>query len=198
MEVENRACTPWQIAGQTTKKERSTTVKQKTLVLDQIEVEVLGFFTTKHCFQTEAGTIGELTFPAFSQYGTFRTVNGRELLMQKPRWLGTSHELVEGKVVRGQADQRGFLSRDFVIALDSRTYYLVAEGAFKQGWFLTDAEGTTLLEFQPRGIFKQGFHVTICNPVDADLVAFAYYLVHVRQQEAAAAGAAAAGAAAAS
>lgn len=173
-------------------------MKQKTLVLDQIEVEVLGFFTTHHHFQTEAGTIGKLTFPAFAQCGTFRTADGRELLMQKPRWLGTSHEFVEGKIVRGRADQRGLLSRDFVVELDGRKYYLVAEGAFKQGWFLTDAEGTTLLEFQPRGIFKQGFYVTIWSSVDADLVAFAYYLVHVRHQEAAAAGAAAAGAAAAS
>jgi hypothetical protein len=43
-------------------------------------------------------------------------------------------------------------------------------------------------------VFKQGAILTITGNVDADLVAFAYYLVHVRQQEEAAGAAAAAGA----
>jgi hypothetical protein len=48
-----------------------------------------------------------------------------------------------------------------------------------------------MLEIQPRGAFKQGAYLTITGAVDADLVAFVYYLVHMRQQEDAAASAAA-------
>jgi hypothetical protein len=56
--------------------------------------------------------------------------------------------------------------------------------------------GTTLLEIQPRGVLKQGAYLTILAEVDADLVAFAYYLVHMRKQEQAASVAAVSAAAA--
>jgi hypothetical protein len=158
----------------------------------EIEVEVSGFFTTHHYFRTEAGILGELTFPAFSQCGTFRTAGGRELLMQRPHWLKTIHEFVEGDRVRGTAEQPGLFRQDLAIRFDGKAYSLEPEGIFKQGWFLLDTEGQTLLEFQPRGVFKQGALITLWKPVSIDLLAFAYYLVHVRKQEQAAAASAAA------
>lgn len=157
-----------------------------------IEVEVSGFFTTHHYFRTEAGILGELTFPAFSQYGTFRTAGGRELLMQKPHWLGTAHEFVDGNLVRGTADRPGLFRQDITIRFDGKAYSLEPEGIFKQGWFLLDAEGQTLLELQPRGAFKQGAFITLWQPISIDLLAFAYYLVHMRKQEQAAVAASAA------
>jgi hypothetical protein len=166
---------------------------QTTWMLGEIEVEVTGLFTTHHYFQTDAGTVAEFTFPAFAQEAEYRTAEGRELVMRKPRWLGTMHELLDGKVVRGTADRAGFFRRDIVIEFDGEEYALEPEGVFKWGWFLVDASGQQLVEFQPRGAFKQGAYITITSVVDADLVAFAYYLVHMRkQEEAAAAGAAAA------
>ncbi len=160
-----------------------------------IEVTVSGFFTTHHHFQTEAGEWGSMTFPAFAQRATFQTTDGRELEMSKAHWLGSAHELVEGGAVRGVADRPGLLHREMVIRFDGREYELVPEGLFKQGWFLVDEEGTSLLEIQPRGVFREGAYITITGWVDADLVAFAYYLVHMRKQEDAAAAAAASGAA---
>ena len=153
----------------------------------EIEVEVSGFFTTHHHFRTEAGILGELTFPAFSQYGTFRTSGGRELLMQKPHWLKTVHEFVDGDRVRGTADRPGLFRQDIVIRFDGKAYSLEPEGVFKQGWFLLDAEGQTVLELQPRGAFRQGTFITLWQPVSIDLLAFAYYLVQMRKQEQAAA-----------
>jgi hypothetical protein len=50
-----------------------------------------------------------------------------------------------------------------------------------------------LLEVQPRGIFRRGAYLTILGPVEADLLAFVYYLVNVRWQEQTAAASAAAG-----
>jgi hypothetical protein len=164
--------------------------------LDPIEVEVGGFFTTHHYFETEAGTLGELTFPAFSQQGVFQTADGRELVMQKTSWLSTAYEALEGETVRGTADRRGLFSRDIVIQFDGRAYTLEPEGLFRQGWDLFDAEGNRLLEIQPRGLLKQGACLHPRSVVAADLIAFAYYLVTMRQQEDAAAAAAASGAAA--
>lgn len=161
-----------------------------TLVLDQIEVEVSGFFTTHHLLRTEAGLLGEFTFRAFADGATFTTRDGRQLTMQKPKWLGTAQELIEGGRVRGWADRRGVFSRDMVLELDGQQYQLVPEGAFSRGWFLRDAAGRTLLECQPKGVFNQNSYLDIWDSIDADLVAFAYYLIYVRRQEDAAAAAA--------
>jgi hypothetical protein len=106
--------------------------------------------------------------------------------------LGSAHELVDGGIVRGRADRPGLFRRDIMIQFDGQEYSLEPEGSLSRGWFLFDAEGTRLLEIQPRGAFKQGAYLTITGAVDADLVAFVYYLVHMRQQEDAAASAAAA------
>jgi hypothetical protein len=81
------------------------------------------------------------------------------------------------------ADRRAMLSRDIVIEFDGQEYELIPEGILKQGWFLNDAQGNRLLEIQPRGVFRQGAYLTLVGWVDADLVAFAYYLVHMRKQE---------------
>ena len=159
----------------------------KTRIGNEIEVDVSGFFTTHHAFRTPTGTLGEIRFPAFSQYGIFSGAHGRELLMQKTHWLGTAHELVEGEIVRGTADRRGLLSRDMVICFDGRDYTLEPEGLLSQGWFLLDAERFILLEIQPRGILRQGSYLSLYGPVQPALLVFAYYLVYMRQQEDAAA-----------
>jgi hypothetical protein len=66
---------------------------------------------------------------------------------------------------------------------------LAPEGAFRTGWYLADASGTRLIDLKPRGAFQRDFHLTVHSVVDADLVAFAYYLVYTRKQEEAAAAA---------
>jgi hypothetical protein len=162
-------------------------MSRETRLLGRIEVDVTGFFTTHHSLRTEAGTRGELTFRAFGQQGIFQTADGRMLVMQKTHWLGTAHEVVEGEHVRGTADRPGLLSRDMALQFDGQDYSLQPEGFLKQGWFLVDAVGDTLIEIQPRGILTQGAYLTIYEPVNIDLVAFVYYLYYVRTQEDAAA-----------
>lgn len=166
-------------------------MKREIWKLDEIEVDVSGFFTTHHVLRTEAGILGELTFPAFSQCATYRTSGGRELVMQKTHWLGTTHEMLEGQMVRGSGTRPGLFRWDIVLEVDGQQYSLQPEGVLSRGWRLFDASGQQLLEIQPRGILQQGAHLTITGAVDADLVAFAYYLVHMRQQEEAAGAAAA-------
>jgi hypothetical protein len=162
---------------------------------DRIEVEVSGFFTTHHRFETSTTILGEFTFPAFARGGIFRTIDGRELVMEKTGWLSSRHQLLEGETVHSTADRKGLLSRDIIIRYDGQEYLLQPEGLFRQSWYLSNAEGTVLLEIQPRGVLKQSAHLTMWGPIDADLIAFAYYLVHMRRQEESAAAAAAGGAA---
>lgn len=162
-------------------------MSEEAMDLEKIMVDVTGFFTTHHYFQTETETVGELTFPAFSQQGTFRTADGRNLLMQKTSWLGSTHQVIEGEQVRGTAGRSGILSRDIVLQFDGQDYTLQPEGFLKRGWFLVDAAGDTLVEIQPRGILRQGADLILLEAVDADLVAFAYYLYYIRTQEDAAA-----------
>jgi hypothetical protein len=177
-------------------KGRRATLNKESWILDEIEIEVSGFFTTHHYMRSRSGTVGEFTFPAFSQHAMYRTCEGRELLMQKTHWLGSAHELVEGGVVCGRADRAGLLRRDIAIWFEGRQYSLEPGGFLSWDWYLLDAGGTRLLEIQPRGVLKEGAYVTITAAVDADLVAFAYYLVYTRRQEEAAVAAAASGAAA--
>ena len=163
----------------------------KTGIVDTVEVNVTGFFTTHHYLQAEWGDLGEMTFPAFSQSATYIALDGREVVMQKRHWLGTAYEMVEGDTVRGEADRPGLLRRDIAVWFEGQDYSLEPEGLLKMGWFLLDAGGNTLLEIQPRGVFRQGAYLILHRSIELDLVAFAYYLVHMRKQEDAAAASAA-------
>lgn len=158
-------------------------MNSKSGMIGTIEVDVTGFFTTHHYLQAEWGEIGELTFRAFNQGATYEALDGRKVIMQKSHWLGTAHEMVDGGVVRGTADRPGLLRTDIAVQLDGQDYILEPEGLLKQGWFLLDAERHILMEIQPRGVFKQGAHLSVRAAIELDLVAFAYYLVHMRKQE---------------
>jgi hypothetical protein len=159
-------------------------------MIDQIEVQMSGLFTTHHYFQTEGETLGELACPAFAQQATFQASDGRTLGIRKANWLGSSYELVEASSVRGTANLRKVFSRDLLVHYEGADYLLRPEGVFSRDWFLVDAEGATLLEVQPRGVFKQGAFLYPRQILDFDLVIFIYYLVFTRQQEEAAAAAA--------
>jgi hypothetical protein len=153
---------------------------------NQIEVDVRGVFTTHHQFGTEEGTLGELTLPAFGQQGVFGSADGRELVIRKAGILSNSYELLEGNQVRGTAHPRALFSRGITIQLDALDYILQPEGVFSRGWYLVDADGTTLLEIRPRGVLRQGAYLTSRDRINVDLLVFAYYLVYTRQQEEAA------------
>jgi hypothetical protein len=156
-----------------------------------MKVEVTGLFTTHHRFDTDRGTWGELSLPAFSNQGVFRRGDGRELVMRKVHWLGTAHEVLDGETLRASADRPGIISPDFVISLEGRQYLLQQKGWTGGNWTLSDDRGSRLLEIRRRGILRQGTHLMFTGPVNTDLVAFAYYLVWVRGQEAAVGAAAA-------
>ena len=152
-------------------------------IIGTIEIDVTGFFTTHHNLRAEWGGLGELTFRAFNQGATYEGLDGRKVGMQKSHWLGTAHEMVDGGVVRGMADRPGLLRTDIAIQFDGQDYILEREGLLKQGWFLLDSERHLLMEIQPRGVFRQGAYLSLCSAVELDLVAFAYYMVHMRKQE---------------
>ena len=160
----------------------------------ELEVDVLGFFTTHHRIQTETGVLGECTFPAFSKGGIFRSADGRELVMGRTSWWRGWHELRENGIVVGTARPRGFWRRAMNVGFRGRVYGLEPAGFWSRGWYLTDEAGTILLEIRSRGFFRRGAYLTIRGQVHTDLLIFAYYLVNARwQEQSAAAGAAAAG-----
>lgn len=156
-------------------------------MFEEIVVSVSGFLTTHHSFDTATGHWGKLGFPAFSDQGTFYREDGRDLVMRKVHWLGSAREMLVGDSVYSTADRTGLLSQDLKIDFDRNLYRLLPEGILKDGWYLTDAAGMALLEIRQRGILREGAYLTINGPLNRDLVAFAYYLVHTRRQEEAAA-----------
>lgn len=158
-------------------------MKTRTGMLGTIEVNVTGFFTTHHYLQAEWGDVGELTFRAFGQGAIYHALDGRKLVMQKRHWLGHAHEMVDGNIVRGTGDRPGLFRMDIAVQFDGQEYSLEPEGILKQGWLLLDADRRLLMEIQPRGVFKQGAYLNLESSIELDLVAFAYYLVHMRKQE---------------
>jgi hypothetical protein len=168
-------------------------VTQETWLIDEIQVRVSGFFTTHHHLHTEMGGLGKFTFPAFSQNATYRTSDGRELLMQKTHWLGSGHELLEAETVRGTADRSSLFDRALELQLDGRQYRLEPTGWLSRDWRLVDQGGQELLEIQLLGLLSRDARILVTGIiVEPDLIAFAYYLFYMRYQEEAAAGAAAA------
>lgn len=166
---------------------------QETWMIDEIQVRVSGFFTTHHHLHTEMGALGKFKFPAFAQNATYRTPDGREMLMQKTHWLGSGHQLVEGGTVRGTADRSSLFDRGLVLQLDGRQYRLEPTGILSRDWRLVDQGGEKLLEIQLLGLLSRDARLVVTGIiVEPDLIAFAYYLYYMRSQEEAAAGAAAA------
>jgi hypothetical protein len=158
-------------------------MKHRRLEISQIEVVVTGLFTTHHDLLTCSGSLGKLRFAAFSECGVLKTKDGRELVMQKPKMLSTVLEMTEGDTLRSTADRMGLLDQRRIIEYDGAFYQMQPEGLFKQGWFLVDHENHVLAEIQPRGAFKQGALITILGPVDADLIAFAYFVFYMYTSE---------------
>jgi hypothetical protein len=156
-----------------------------------VEVTVSGFFTSHHCLQTEEGVVGTLTTP-FSGAAVLRMADGRELTARRTNlWRGV-YELQSGGVVLATTSTpRGLFRRDIAIRFDGVATTLRPVSFWSRAWQLDDEMGTPLLKVEPRGFFQRGAFITILNPVDADLLAFAYYLVNERRQQEAAAAAAA-------
>jgi hypothetical protein len=161
---------------------------------DGVEVTVSGAFTTHHRLDTAAGSLGEFTLAAFRRGGIYRAADGRELSVRPAKWWRGWYELSEGGIVLASARPRGAFRREILIEFGRQEHTLLPAGLLRRGWLLSDGTGTVLLEIQPRGVFRRGAYLTILAPVDADLLAFAYYLVQKRwQEESAAAHGAAAG-----
>jgi hypothetical protein len=161
---------------------------------DEIEVSVSGAFTTHHRVHMATGALGEFTFPTFRTSGVFRATDGRELTVRRTSLWRGQRELREGDAVLCRAWPRGFFGREIVVQFKGQEYALRPAGFWTRSWRLTDGVYRALLEIRPRGVFRRGAYLTVMVLVDADLLVFAYYLVHMRwQEEAAAASAAAAG-----
>jgi hypothetical protein len=159
-------------------------------MIDEIQVRVSGFFSTHHHLHTEKGSLGKFKFPAFAQSATYRTPDGREMLMQKTHWLGSGHQLVEAETVRGTADRSSLFDRGVILQLDGRQYRLEPTGLLSRDWRLVDQGGTELLEIQLQSLLSRDARLEIKDIiVEPDLIAFAYYLYYMRSQEEAAAGA---------
>lgn len=169
-------------------------MRRGTWLTDQVEVTVSGVFTTHHHLQTPAGVLADFTMHPLRRRAVCRTVEGRELVMKQTNWWHGTHELQEGGVVLGTARALGLLRRENSVRFGGRDYRLRAAGFWGRVWHLVD-DASLLVEVHPRGIFRRGAILRILRPVDADLLAFTYYLVNARWGEQTAAASAGAGAA---
>jgi len=162
----------------------------EAMLAERVEVSVRGFFTTHHRLQAGAGDLGELVLNGFRRCGRLLTADGRELqVCQTNAWRGW-HEMRQGDAVLATARPRGAFRRQVDIEFGGQAFVLEPVSAWRSDWRLVDAAGALLLEVRPRGIFRQGAFVDVHGAVDADLLAFVYYMVYNRWREAAAAAAA--------
>ena len=163
-----------------------------SIAVDRIEVSVSGLFMTHHHFDTGSGSCGELTVPSFGRGAAFCAADGQEFAIRRTSWLGGKYEMSVAEEVRATARPRGAFRRAIEVDFPSDSFAVVPAGAFRQGWYLLDAQGIRLLEFQPRGAFRRGAHLEVLAPTRLEVIALFYYLVYQRKQEEAAAASAAA------
>lgn len=153
----------------------------------EVRVRRRGFLTTHHSFSIGDRTLGELTLPAFGQGNVFRAEGGRDLVMRRPRWLTTEHEMCQGGQVRARAVAAGMLSSAMKIEFEEQAYTLKPASALSEKWRLVDAQDLVLLSIEPQGCLSGEVRLYPQPGIDPDLIVFAYYLVHVRREETAAA-----------
>ncbi|MBN1955230.1 MAG: hypothetical protein JW900_09300 [Anaerolineae bacterium] len=154
-----------------------------SLIADCIRVDVSGFFTTQHWFQSEAGELGQLTLPAWRREGLFQSADGQEWTAQRPKWWRREHELHRDGLTVARSQPRGFFSRQILVQFEGRGYVLERISFWKRGWRLLDPSGMALLEIRPQGLFKRGALLAVLGEVDAGLLVFCYYLVYLSWQE---------------
>lgn len=149
---------------------------------NEIEVVVSGVLTTQHRLKTAAWVLGEFTFPALRMCATFRAADGRTLLARNVSFWRSQYELREGDMVLATARPPSFWSRALTIGFSGREYALKSD-FWENRWWLTDETGMVLLEIRRRGAFRRGAYLMVQGAVDADLLAFVYYLVYRRWEE---------------
>lgn len=159
---------------------------EKQWVYDEIVVEVTGLFTTHHTFRSGAETLAVLDVPAGMAEGSYQGRDGRRMVVRRTGCLSRCYELWDSGVVRGAAEPRGLFKQGYALRFDGHELELVPEGAFRQGWWLVNAEGHVLLSLGPRGVFKRGARLVAPYPIEFPLAVMAYYLYQVIQQEMAA------------
>lgn len=154
--------------------------------LDEIIVEVAGFFTTEHTFRSATRTMAVLTVPAGMAEGSYEGGGGRRIVVRRTGCLSRGYELLDDGLVRGAAEPRGLFKMGYALQFDGQGLELVPEGVFRQGWLLVDAQGHLLLRLEPLGVFKRGTRLVASQPIEFPLAVLAYYLYQVIQQETAA------------
>ena len=164
-------------------------MSQETWMADLVEVTVSGFFTTHHVMRTAAGSLCEMTIRGLGKKAVVRTIDERELLIERTNWWRGAYELRRDDVTVAEARPLGVFRRVNAIQFDGRGYRLRAADFWSHSWLLADDAGQTLAKIRPRGVFRRGAILRILGPVDVDLLAFTYHLVNARwrQQSAAAA-----------
>jgi hypothetical protein len=154
--------------------------------VDEIIVDVSGFFTTEHAFRSASQTLAVLKVPAGMAEGSYESRGGRRIVVRRTGCLSRGYELLDSSLVRGAAEPRGLFKMGYALQFDGQALELVPEGVFRQGWLLVDGEGHLLLRLEPLGVFQRGTRLVASQPVEVPLVVLAYYLYQVLQQETAA------------
>ncbi|MGD2148327.1 MAG: hypothetical protein PVH41_16665 [Anaerolineae bacterium] len=158
-------------------------MSQETWLADLVEVTVSGFFTTHHVMQTAAGILAEMTMTGLGKKAVVRTVEGRELVIQRTNWWRGVYELRKDDLAVGEARPLGILRRNNAIRFGGHDFRLRAGDFWSRSWTLADDGDQTLVKICPRGAFRRGAILRILRPVDADLLALTYHQANVRWRE---------------
>jgi len=158
-------------------------MSQGTWLADVVEVTVSGFFTTHHVMHTAGGTLAQMTMTGMGKSAVVRTVEGRELAIERTNWWRGVYELREDDLPVGEARPLGILRRKNAIQFGGRDFWLQAGDFWSRSWILSDDAGHMLVKIHPRGAFRRGAILRILQPVDVDLLALTYHQVNVRWRE---------------
>ncbi|MGD8397874.1 MAG: hypothetical protein PVG11_03380 [Anaerolineae bacterium] len=160
--------------------------------LDEISVDVAGFFTTEHTFHAGGRTLATMKVPAGNAEATYRGHEGRLVVIRRTGCLSGGYEMKVGGVIRGTAAPRGAFKPGYALRFDGEAFEIVPAGIFRQDYLLVDTGGSTLLRASPQGVFKRGAYLSVSQPLPLPLVVLAYFMYTVIQAQTAAVAATAA------
>lgn len=153
---------------------------ENSITSDQIRVEISGLLTRRHRLVGGGLVVGELTFGP-GLVVPYTDAEGRQGRMERASLWRGEHRLRKGDRVVASALVRP-LRRRTEVRFGERTFTLYPRDFWLRDWELENEEGKTVLAAQRVGWGQT--EIAILDPVDSDLVAFAYYLALVRRRAA--------------
>ncbi|HIQ00841.1 MAG TPA: hypothetical protein EYH30_01705 [Anaerolineales bacterium] len=153
---------------------------EAAFAVDRVRVEASGLLPRRHRLLAGETFLGEMAFGLGSSV-SYIDAEGREMWMGRASLLPAAYRMWEGEQERASA-RVSLLGWQARVAFDGQTFLFRPIHLWQTVWELRDASDQLVLTVRRTGWGRA--EIAVHGPVDADLLAFAYYLFIIRRRAA--------------